>query len=207
MQDAAEFDEYARRRDTEFHSRFLVRATGCHADAVEGWWFCVRHRVLAELGVTGLKRSHVYDSAGRFSYAMEEEADSITDSWQYDVAENLTSQGTDPGCPRGTTYTCNDAQKVTDKSGSTGTWPYDQIGNETATDSTRTANTRTDHSEMSSIIVHGKALRGPVRLHRPGPTHQARPHPLLQRPQGLSAKTTDGTDMGINRNPGGTSTP
>ncbi|MYV41900.1 hypothetical protein GT030_24290, partial [Streptomyces sp. SID1328] len=49
LQDAAEFDEYARRRDTEFHSRFLVRAMGYHGDAVQGWWFCGRHRVLAKL--------------------------------------------------------------------------------------------------------------------------------------------------------------
>ncbi|MGW2827092.1 caspase family protein [Streptomyces sp. NPDC001443] len=49
LQDAAEFDEYARRRDTEFTSRLLVRAMGYHGDAAQGWWFCGRHRVLAEL--------------------------------------------------------------------------------------------------------------------------------------------------------------
>ncbi|MFI5681911.1 caspase family protein [Streptomyces cellulosae] len=49
LQDAAEFDEYARRRDTEFNTRLLVRAMGYHGDAVQGWWFCGRHRVLAEL--------------------------------------------------------------------------------------------------------------------------------------------------------------
>ncbi|MFD6295810.1 caspase family protein, partial [Streptomyces sp. NPDC060235] len=49
LQDAAEFDEYARRRETEFNSRLLVRAMGYHGDAVQGWWFCGRHRVLGEL--------------------------------------------------------------------------------------------------------------------------------------------------------------
>lgn len=82
----------------------------------------------------------------------------------YDLGGNLTSQGTDPGCPRGTTYTYNDAQEVTGKSGSTGTWSYDQIGNETAADSTsdytRTAETWTDHSQMSSITINGKAYAG-----------------------------------------------
>ncbi|MEU9546216.1 WD40 repeat domain-containing protein [Streptomyces mirabilis] len=49
LQDAAEFDEYSRRRDTEFTTRLLVRAMGYHGDAAQGWWFCGRHRVLAEL--------------------------------------------------------------------------------------------------------------------------------------------------------------
>ncbi|MEV6808572.1 RHS repeat protein [Streptomyces sp. NPDC051129] len=68
--------------------------------------------------VTGRKRTYSYDGAGRFSYAKEEKAGSIVDSWQYcyDLAGNLTSQGTDPGCPRGTTYTYNDAQQLTSKS-------------------------------------------------------------------------------------------
>ncbi|MFF2363771.1 caspase family protein [Streptomyces sp. NPDC058122] len=49
IQDAAEFDAYARRRDTEFTTRLLVRAMGYHGDGVQGWWFCGRHQVLAEL--------------------------------------------------------------------------------------------------------------------------------------------------------------
>ncbi|MFE9404822.1 hypothetical protein ACFYNY_24185 [Streptomyces sp. NPDC006530] len=86
----------------------------------------------------GTKRTYSYDGAGRFSYAKEEKAQAITDSWQYcyDLAGNLTSQGTDPGCPRGTTYTYNDAQELTAKSSTTGAWSYDQIGNETAGAST-----------------------------------------------------------------------
>ncbi|MCX4993458.1 WD40 repeat domain-containing protein [Streptomyces sp. NBC_00568] len=49
LQDAAEFDAYARRRDTEFTTRLLVRAMGYHGDGAHGWWFCGRHQVLAEL--------------------------------------------------------------------------------------------------------------------------------------------------------------
>ncbi|MET9459955.1 caspase family protein [Streptomyces canus] len=49
LQDAAEFDAYALQRETEFTSRLLVRAMGYHGDAAQGWWFCGRHRVLAEL--------------------------------------------------------------------------------------------------------------------------------------------------------------
>ncbi len=52
-------------------------------------------------------------------------------SWQYcyDLAGNLTSQGVDKGCPRGTTYTVNDAQQITAKNGSATNWSYDKIGN------------------------------------------------------------------------------
>lgn len=161
-------------------------------------------------GVTKLKRTYSYDSAGRFSYAKEEKAGTIADSWQYcyDLAGNLTSQGTDPGCPRGTTYTYNDAQQVTGKSGSTGTWSYDKIGNETAADSTpdytRTAETWTDYSQLSSITVNNKTYAGQY-----GSTDQSERIKLGDTffhngPLGLSAKTTAGVDMGFNREPGGT---
>ncbi|MET9901697.1 caspase family protein [Streptomyces sp. NPDC006446] len=49
LQDAAELDGYARRRETEFTTRLLIRAMGYHGDGAHGWWFCGRHRVLAEL--------------------------------------------------------------------------------------------------------------------------------------------------------------
>ncbi|MEU0248417.1 caspase family protein [Streptomyces sp. NPDC006235] len=49
LQDAAEFDAYALQRETEFTSRLLVRAMGYHGDAAHGWWFCGRHRALADL--------------------------------------------------------------------------------------------------------------------------------------------------------------
>ncbi|MFF2502384.1 caspase family protein, partial [Streptomyces sp. NPDC058067] len=48
-QEAAEFDEQARRRDTELTRRLLVHAMGYPSDAAEGWWFCGRHAVLADL--------------------------------------------------------------------------------------------------------------------------------------------------------------
>ncbi|MET7633418.1 caspase family protein [Streptomyces sp. NPDC005499] len=49
IQAAAEFDEQARRRDTELTRRLLVHAMGYPRDAVEGWWFCGRHAVLADV--------------------------------------------------------------------------------------------------------------------------------------------------------------
>ncbi|MEU5769698.1 RHS repeat-associated core domain-containing protein [Streptomyces asoensis] len=160
--------------------------------------------------VTGLKRTYSYDGAGRFSYAKEEKAGAITDSWQYcyDLAGNLTSQGTDPGCPRGTTYTYNDAQQLTNKSSTTGTWSYDAVGNETAAASTddylRTGETWSDHSQMTSITVDGTTYAGQY-----GSTDQSERIKLGDTffhngPLGLSAKTTAGADMGFNREPGGT---
>ncbi|MEU6258667.1 caspase family protein [Streptomyces sp. NPDC047043] len=49
LQGAAEFDAYALQRETEFTSRLLIRAMGYHGDTAHGWWFCGRHRALAEL--------------------------------------------------------------------------------------------------------------------------------------------------------------
>ncbi|MFF4402267.1 caspase family protein [Streptomyces sp. NPDC001480] len=49
IQQAAEFDEQARRRDTELTTRLLVRAMGYHGDASQGWWFCGRHTALTDL--------------------------------------------------------------------------------------------------------------------------------------------------------------
>jgi RHS repeat-associated protein len=160
--------------------------------------------------VTGLKRTYTYDGAGRFSYAKEEKSGTVTDSWQYcyDLAGNLTSQGTDQGCPRGTTYTYNDAQQLTGKSSTTGTWSYDAIGNETAAASTedylRTGETWTDHSQLGSITVNGTTYAGQY-----GSTDQSERIRLGDTffhngPLGLSAKTTAGVDMGFNREPGGT---
>ncbi|MGW0412240.1 RHS repeat-associated core domain-containing protein [Streptomyces collinus] len=160
--------------------------------------------------VTGLKRTYSYDGAGRFSYAKEEKDGTIADSWQYcyDLAGNLTSQGADQGCPRGTTYTYNDAQELTAKSSTSGSWSYDAIGNETAgastDDYTRTGESWTDHSQMSSITVNNKTYDGQY-----GSTDQSERIRLGDTyfhngPLGLSAKTTAGVDMGFNREPGGT---
>ncbi|TKT11057.1 RHS repeat-associated core domain-containing protein, partial [Streptomyces galbus] len=160
--------------------------------------------------VTGRKRTYSYDGAGRFSYAKEEKAGSTVDSWQYcyDLAGNLTSQGNDPGCPRGTTYTYNDAQELTSKSSSSGPWSYDAVGNETAGSSTddylRTGETWTDHSQMSSITVNAKTYAGQY-----GSTDQSERIKLGDTlfhngPLGLSATSTAGVDKGFNREPGGT---
>ncbi|MFI5875114.1 RHS repeat-associated core domain-containing protein [Streptomyces sp. NPDC051445] len=160
--------------------------------------------------VSGLKRTYTYDGAGRFSYAKEEKAGTIAASWQYcyDLAGNLTSQGTEKGCPRGTTYTYNDAQQLTSKSSTTGPWSYDPIGNETAAASTddylRTGETWSDHSQMTSITVNGKSYAGQY-----GSTDQSERIKLGDTyyhngPLGLSATSTGGIDMGFNREPGGT---
>ncbi|MFF3848285.1 RHS repeat-associated core domain-containing protein [Streptomyces sp. NPDC002328] len=160
--------------------------------------------------VRNIKRTYSYDGAGRFSYAKEEKSGAITDSWQYcyDLAGNLTSQGVEQGCPRGTTYTYNDAQQLTAKSTTSGPWSYDAIGNETAGASTddhaRTGESYTDHSQLKSITVGGKAYAGQY-----GSTDQSERIKLGDTffhngPLGLSAKTTAGVDMGFNREPGGT---
>ncbi|MYT72503.1 MULTISPECIES: caspase family protein, partial [unclassified Streptomyces] len=50
LQEAAEFEEHARRRDTEFYSRLLVRAMGSYSGRLaHGWWFCGRHQALTEI--------------------------------------------------------------------------------------------------------------------------------------------------------------
>ncbi|UQA37836.1 RHS repeat protein [Streptomyces sp. HNA39] len=160
--------------------------------------------------VVGTKTSYEYDSAGRFSYAAENKGATLNSSWQYcyDLAGNLTSQGVDKGCPRGTTYTINDAQQITAKNGSTTNWSYDQIGNETAAaptpESTRTGVTWSDYSQMTSITTGGKTYAGQY-----GSTDQSERIKLGDTffhngPLGLSATSTAGVDTGFNREPGGT---
>ncbi|MFF8607172.1 RHS repeat-associated core domain-containing protein [Streptomyces sp. NPDC015346] len=160
--------------------------------------------------VAGMKTTYTYDGAGRFSYAKEEKGTALNSSWQYcyDLAGNLTSQGVDPGCPRGTTYTINDAQQITAKNGVATNWTYDKAGNETAgastPEGTRTAATWSDHSQMTSVTVGGKTYAGQY-----GSTDQSERIKLGDTffhngPLGLSAKSTGGVDMGFNREPGGT---
>ncbi|MGW0117905.1 RHS repeat-associated core domain-containing protein [Streptomyces sp. NPDC003327] len=160
--------------------------------------------------VAGTKTTYTYDGAGRFSYAKEEKGTTLNSSWQYcyDLAGNLTSQGVDPGCPRGTTYTVNDAQQITAKNGSTTNWSYDKVGNETAgastPEGTRTAAAWSDYSQMTSVTVGGKTYAGQY-----GSTDQSERIKLGDTffhngPLGLSAKSLGGVDMGFNREPGGT---
>ncbi|MER6189531.1 RHS repeat-associated core domain-containing protein [Streptomyces cyaneofuscatus] len=160
--------------------------------------------------VAGTKTSYEYDKAGRFSYAAEKKGTTLNSSWQYcyDLAGNLTSQGTDKGCPRGTTYTINDAQQITAKDGSTTNWSYDQIGNETAAastpETTRTGIKWSDHSQMTSITTGGTTYAG-----QHGSTDQSERIKLGDTffhngPLGLSATSTAGVDTGFNREPGGT---
>ncbi|MEW1611443.1 MULTISPECIES: RHS repeat-associated core domain-containing protein [unclassified Streptomyces] len=159
--------------------------------------------------LAGTKTTYEYDSAGRFSYAAENKGSTLNASWQYcyDLAGNLTSQGVDKGCPRGTTYTINDAQQVTAKDGSTTNWSYDKIGNETAgastPEGTRTGVKWTDYSQMTSITTGGKTYAGQY-----GSTDQSERVKLGDTffhngPLGLSATSTAGVDTGFNREPGG----
>ncbi|AZM56163.1 Wall-associated protein [Streptomyces sp. WAC 01529] len=160
--------------------------------------------------VAGTKTSYLYDGAGRFSYAEENKGTTLNSSWQYcyDLAGNLTSQGTEKGCPRGTTYTVNDAQQITGKNGSTANWSYDLEGNETAgastPEGTRTGGKWSDHSQLTSLTVGGKTYAGQY-----GSTDQSERVKLGDTffhngPLGLSATSTGGTDTGFNREPGGT---
>ncbi|MFJ3936822.1 RHS repeat-associated core domain-containing protein [Streptomyces parvus] len=160
--------------------------------------------------VAGTKTSYEYDTSGRFSYAAEKRGSTLTSSWQYcyDLAGNLTSQGVDKGCPRGTTYTVNDAQQITAKNDSATNWSYDKIGNETAAastpESTRTGITWSDHSQMTSITTGGRTYAGQY-----GSTDQSERIKLGDTffhngPLGLSATSTAGVDTGFNREPGGT---
>ncbi|WP_235967889.1 RHS repeat-associated core domain-containing protein [Streptomyces mesophilus] len=160
--------------------------------------------------VAGLKTTYEYDSAGRFSYAAEKKGDALNESWQYcyDAAGNLTSQGVEKGCPRGTTYTINDASQITAKNGSSANWSYDKAGNETAgastPEGTRTAEQWNGFSQLTSLAVGGTTYAGQY-----GSTDQSERIKLgattfHNGPLGLSAQTTGGVDMGFNREPRGT---
>ncbi|MGW6529114.1 RHS repeat-associated core domain-containing protein [Streptomyces venezuelae] len=160
--------------------------------------------------VTGMKTNYTYDGAGRFSYAAEKKGSTLNESWQYcyDLAGNLTSQGTAEGCPRGTTYTINDAQQITAKNGTSTNWSYDAEGHETAgastPEGTRTGEQWSDHSQLTSLTVGGATYEG-----RYGSTDQSERVKLGDTyfhngPFGLSATSTAGADTGFNREPGGT---
>ncbi|MEV0123230.1 RHS repeat-associated core domain-containing protein [Streptomyces sp. NPDC050703] len=160
--------------------------------------------------VAGTKTTYTYDGAGRFSYAAENKGTALNSSWQYcyDLAGNLTSQGTEKGCPRGTTYSINDAQQITAKNGSSTNWSYDAEGNETAgastPEGTRTSEKWSDHSQLTSLTVGGTTYAGQY-----GSTDQSERIKLGDTyfhngPLGLSATSIAGKDTGFNREPGGT---
>ncbi|MBB6439638.1 RHS repeat-associated core domain-containing protein [Streptomyces candidus] len=160
--------------------------------------------------VSGMKTTYSYDTEGRSSYTKEEKGTTLNSSWQYcyDLAGNLTSQGVDPGCPRGTTYTYNDAQQVTSKNGSTANWSYDKEGHELAgastPEGTRTGGTWSDFSQLTSTTVGGKTYAGEYgstdssERHRLGDTY------FHHGPIGLAAETTAGVDTGFVREAQGT---
>ncbi|NEB75837.1 RHS repeat-associated core domain-containing protein [Streptomyces sp. SID14478] len=158
----------------------------------------------------GLKTTYRYDGAGRFAFAEEKKGSAVNSSWLYcyDLAGNLTSQGTADGCPGGSTYTLNDAQQITSKNGSSANWSYDQAGNETAgastPEGTRTGETWSDHSQLTSLTVGGKTSTGQY-----GSTDQAERIRLGDTyfhngPLGLAGTSTAGVDTGFVRESGGT---
>lgn len=160
--------------------------------------------------VADLKRTYTYDSAGRFSYAKETSGSTKKNSWQYcyDAAGNLTSQGITEGCPRGTTYTVNDASQITAKNGSTANWSYDKAGNETAgaptASTTRTGEKYSEYSQLTDITVDGTTYTAQYG----GTTNADRVRfgqtTFHRGPLGLAATTTAGTDTGFVREPAGT---
>ncbi|MER7719673.1 RHS repeat-associated core domain-containing protein [Streptomyces flaveolus] len=160
--------------------------------------------------VSGLKTTYSYDSAGRFSYAKEEKGTTLNSSWQYcyDAAGNLTSQGVDPGCPRGTTYTYDDASQLTGKNGSTTNWSYDKAGNETAgastPEGTRTAEKWSDFSQLTSLTVGGKTYAADYGSTDSSERHRLDDTYFHPGPIGLAAETTAGVDTGFVREPAGT---
>ncbi|MFI7388033.1 RHS repeat-associated core domain-containing protein [Streptomyces sp. NPDC049813] len=159
----------------------------------------------------GTKTTYTYDGAGRFSYAAENKGSTLNEAWQYcyDLAGNLTSQGVTPGCPRGTTYTVNDAQQITAKNGSSaGDWSYDKAGNETTGASTQTyarlGASWSDHSQMTSVTLSWRNFRGQYASTDQSERIQLAGTYFHNGPIGLAGASTAGVDTGFVREPGGT---
>ncbi|SES18892.1 RHS repeat-associated core domain-containing protein [Streptomyces qinglanensis] len=160
--------------------------------------------------VDDLKRTHTYDSAGRFSYAEETKDGERNNSWQYcyDPAGNLTSQGITEGCPRGTTYDYNDAGQITQKNGDYSGWSYDRAGNETSGAPTpqtaRTKGTWSEFSQLTSTTVSGKTYDGQYASTDNSERVKIGATYFHHGPLGLSATSTGGQDTGFVREAPGT---
>ncbi|RCG23908.1 RHS repeat protein [Streptomyces reniochalinae] len=160
--------------------------------------------------VEGLKRTHTYDSAGRFSFAKETKGSATNNSWQYcyDAAGNLTSQGIVEGCPRGTTYKYNDASELIQKNDDTKGWTYDKAGNETAgaptPETTRTNSTWSDFSQLTSTTVGGTKYDAEYASTDNSERVKVGATFFHQGPIGLAATSTSGVDTGFVREAEGT---
>ena len=160
--------------------------------------------------VEGLKRTHTYDSAGRFSFAKETKGSATNNSWQYcyDAAGNLTSQGIVEGCPRGTTYKYNDASELIQKNDDTKGWAYDKAGNETAgaptPETTRTGSTWSDFSQLTSTTVGGHKYDAEYASTDNSERVKVGDTFFHQGPIGLAATSTAGEDTGFVREAPGT---
>ncbi|MEU9748723.1 RHS repeat-associated core domain-containing protein [Streptomyces niveus] len=157
--------------------------------------------------------AYTYDAQERLTYAKETDtAGTRTASWLYcfDKAGNMTSttSGTATTCPTTPTYTYNDASQLTARDGSSTGWSYDLAGNETAanpaTGTARTAETFSDHSQLTNITT-AAAARDLVHA---GTTNDERTKLadtwFHTTALGLSGTTTGSVDTGFIREPAGT---
>ncbi|MFJ3592900.1 RHS repeat-associated core domain-containing protein [Streptomyces sp. NPDC090231] len=159
---------------------------------------------------SGVKTTYTYDSQGRMSYAKETKGSTDGQAWKYcyDKAGNLTSQGTTPGCPRGTTYNVNAASQITAKNNVTTGWSYDKAGNETAgaplPEVARTAEQYTPFDQLKNITVAGTSYTATYGGTDSSERLSLGTTTFRNGPLGLTAQTTAGKDTGFVRDPKGT---
>lgn len=159
---------------------------------------------------SGVKTTYTYDSQGRMSYAKETKGSTDGQAWKYcyDKAGNLTSQGTTPGCPRGTTYNVNAASQITAKNNVTTGWSYDKAGNETAgaplPEAARTAEQYTPFDQLKNITVAGTSYTATYGGTDSSERLSLGTTTFRNGPLGLTAQTTAGKDTGFVRDPKGT---
>ncbi|THA26538.1 hypothetical protein E4198_19305 [Streptomyces sp. RKND-216] len=160
--------------------------------------------------VTGLDYTYSYNSAGRLSYAEEQDGSEKVAGWQYcyDPAGNVTSQGVTEGCPRGTEYTYNDASQLTAKNGEGSGWSYDEAGNETAgaptTADTRTGEKYSAYNQLTEITHDGATYTAEYAGTSNAERVRFGDTTFRNTPLGLSAQTTSGVTTGFVREPAGT---
>ncbi|MEU7151182.1 RHS repeat-associated core domain-containing protein [Streptomyces sp. NPDC045456] len=156
--------------------------------------------------VDGTHTTYTYDSAGRTSYTNETKNGTSTGAWQYcyDQAGNLTSLGAAHKCPASTTFTINDASQITARSAHPKPWTYDDAGNETNAEATRTDERWTDFSQLASITTGGTAYGAAYASTDNSERTRLGDTVFHNGPLGLAGQTTSGTDTGFVREPRGT---
>ncbi|MEW1865676.1 RHS repeat-associated core domain-containing protein [Streptomyces sp. NPDC088194] len=160
---------------------------------------------------TSTTTTYAYDAQNRLSTAKE----SANANWVYcyDPAGNITSTsaGSSTTCPGSTTYSYNDASELTSKNGSTTGWSYNTDGDETTANSgsgVRTNETWSDYNQLTSLTAAGTpytaTYAGTDNGERTSLTAAGTATTFHNGPEGLAASTTNGTDTGFTREPGGT---